>query len=80
MQFATAFSNTLVFPILPFSVEILLPEIEIVSICKSIIGASLSEPHIDGDVRPTWRGMFVSGRAVRLSSLLSREVTCARTH
>ena len=24
-----------------------------------IIGASLSEPHIDGDVRPTSRGMFV---------------------
>ena len=24
-----------------------------------IIGASLSEPHIDGDVRPSPRGMFV---------------------
>ena len=24
-----------------------------------VIGASLSEPHIDGDVRPTLRGMFV---------------------
>ena len=40
-----------------------------------IIGASLSEPHIDDDVRPTSRGMFVymyvSGRVVRLSSLCS---------
>ena len=37
-----------------------------------IIGASLSEPHIDGDVCPTSRGMFVymyvSGRVVRLSA------------
>ena len=37
-----------------------------------LIGASLSEPHIDGDVRPTSRGMFVymyvSGRVVRLSA------------
>ena len=33
----------------------------IVILCKLvvIIGASLSEPHIDGDVRPTSRGMFV---------------------
>ena len=48
-----------------------------------LIGASLSEPHIDGDVRPTSRGMYVymyvSGCVVRLSSLCSREVTCAYT-
>ena len=36
MQFATAFSNTMVFPILPFMVKFLLPEIEIVSIGKSV--------------------------------------------
>ena len=41
-----------------------------------IIGASLSEPHIDGDVRPTSRGMFVCiwprGAFVRLQ--------CSREH
>ena len=37
MQFSTSFSYTMVFPILPFMVEFLLPEIEIVSIGKSRI-------------------------------------------
>ena len=49
------------------------------SLLHVLIGTSLSEPHIDGDVRPTSRGMFVSGRVVRLLSLCSREVTCAYT-
>ena len=39
-----------------------------------VIGASLSEPHIDGDVRGEC--LYVSGRVVRLCS---REVTCAYT-
>ena len=33
--------------------------IERVSSGQGFFGASLSEPHIDGDVHPTSRGMFV---------------------
>ena len=55
----------------------------IITFRYNIIGASLSEPHIDGDVRPTSRGMFVymyvSGRVVRLSSHVP-EKSRARTH